>query len=348
MANTTTMKQWVVRSDKDGLDGMVFVDAPLPQVGENDVHVKLHSAALNYRDVAIPKGTFLLPYKLPVVPASDGAGEVVEVGSRVNKWKKGDRVITLFNQGHQYGPVDPVTAATGLGGTIDGTLRQYGVFNENGVVRAPGNLSYAEASTLTGAPLTSWNALYGLRPLKAGETVLVQGTGGVSISALQLAKAGGAKVIATTSSSEKAEKLKALGADHVINYKENPEWGLIARKLTHNESGVDHILEVGGFSTFTQSLKAIKYEGIITLIGFLGGNSGEAPPSALEALTSMCTIRAIYVGSKAQMEEMVAAYENKDIRPVVDSKQFSLAQVKEAFEYLGAQKHIGKVCVQIE
>lgn len=123
----------------------------------------------------------------------------------------------------------------------------------------------------------------------------------------------------------------------MINYKENPEWGLIARKLTQNESGVDHILEVGGFATFIQSLKAIKYEGIITLIGFLGGNSGEAPPSALDALTSMCTIRAIYVGSKAQMEEMVAAYENNNIHPVVDSKLFSLAQAKEAFEYLVSQ-----------
>ncbi|KAH7142676.1 hypothetical protein B0J13DRAFT_444720 [Dactylonectria estremocensis] len=341
------MKQWVVQTDKKGLDGMVFVDAPLPQVGENDILVKLHSAALNYRDAAIPKGTFLLPYKLPVVPASDGAGEVIEVGSRVSKWKKGDRVVTLFNQGHQYGPVDPIAAATGLGGTIDGTLRQYGVFSENGVVRAPKNLNYAEASTLTGAPLTAWNAFYGLKPLKAGQTVLVQGTGGVSVCALQLAKAAGAKVIATTSSQEKAEKLKEFGADHVINYKENPEWGQIARKLTANESGIDHILEVGGFGTLTQSLKAIKYEGIITLIGFLGGNSGETPPSALEALTSMCTIRAVYVGSKAQMEDMVAAYESNDIHPVVDSKSFSLEQAKEAFEYLGAQKHIGKVCVQI-
>ncbi|TVY80243.1 Zinc-type alcohol dehydrogenase-like protein [Fusarium oxysporum f. sp. cubense] len=265
-------------------------------------------------------------------PASDGANEVVEVGSGVSKWKKGDRVITLFNQSHQFGPISPTIAATGLGGTIDDILRQYGVFNEDGVVRAPSNVGFAEASTLTGAPLTSWNALYGFRPLKAGETVLVQGTGGVSISALQLAKAGGAKVIAITSSLEKAEKLKALGADHVINHKENPEWGPIARKSTHDESG---------------SLKAIKYQGVMSLIGFLGANSGEAPPSALETLSSMCIMRAIYVDSKAQMEEMVTAYEN-DIHPAVDSKSFTVEQAKEAFEYLGAQKHIGKVCVQIE
>ncbi|EMT72610.1 hypothetical protein FOC4_g10004080 [Fusarium odoratissimum] len=299
------MKQCIVCSDKNDLDGMVFVDAPVRQVVENDVLIKLRSAALNYRDITIPMGKFVFAYKLPV------------------KWKKGDRVITPFNQSHQFGPISPAIAATGLGGTIDGALRQYGVFNEDGVVRAPSNISFAEARTFTGAPLTSWNALYGFRPLKVGETVLVQGTGGVSISALQLAKAGGAKVIAITSSSEKAEKLKALGADHVINHKDNPEWGPTTRKSTHDESGVDHILEIGGFGTLAQSLKAIKYQGVMSLIGFLGANS-------------------------AQMEEMVTAYENNSIHPAVDSKSFSLEQAKEAFEYLGALKHIGKVCVQIK
>ncbi|KAK2130564.1 hypothetical protein NOF04DRAFT_1342611 [Fusarium oxysporum II5] len=293
------MKQCIVCSDKNDLDGMVFVDAPVRQVVENDVLIKLRSAALNYRDITIP----------------------------MHKWKKGDRVITPFNQSHQFGPISPAIAATGLGGTIDGALRQYGVFNEDGVVRAPSNISFAEARTFTGAPLTSWNALYGFRPLKVGETVLVQGTGGVSISALQLAKAGGAKVIAITSSSEKAEKLKALGADHVINHKDNPEWGPTTRKSTHDESGVDHILEIGGFGTLAQSLKAIKYQGVMSLIGFLGANS---------------------VDWKAQMEEMVTAYENNSIHPAVDSKSFSLEQAKEAFEYLGALKHIGKVCVQIK
>ncbi|KAH7210108.1 chaperonin 10-like protein [Fusarium oxysporum] len=282
------MKQCIVCSDKNDLDGMVFVDAPVRQVVENDVLIKLRSAALNYRDITIPMGKFVFAYKLP------------------HKWKKGDRVITPFNQSHQFGPISPAIAATGLGGTIDGALRQYGVFNDDGVVRAPSNISFAEARTFTGAPLTSWNALYGFRPLKVGETVLVQGTGGVSISALQ-----------------KAEKLKALGADHVINHKDNPEWGPTTRKSTHDESGVDHILEIGGFGTLAQSLKAIKYQGVMSLIGFLGANSGEAPPSALETLSSI-------------------------IHPAVDSKSFSLEQAKEAFEYLGALKHIGKACVQIK
>ncbi|KAM0083285.1 hypothetical protein ACKRZS_004495 [Fusarium odoratissimum] len=276
MANTTTMKQCIVCSDKNDLDGMVFVDAPVRQVVENDVLIKLRSAALNYRDITIPMGKFVFAYKLPV--------DLHQMGP--TKWLRWAQELAQMEEG-------PAIAATGLGGTIDGALRQYGVFNEDGVVRAPSNISFAEARTFAGAPLTSWNALYGFRPLKVGETVLVQGTGGVSISALQLAKAGGAKVIAITSSSEKAEKLKALGADHVINHKDNPEWGLTTRKSTHDESGVDHILEIGGFGTLAQSLKAIKYQGVMSLIGFLGANSGEAPPSALETLSSMYIMRAI-------------------------------------------------------
>jgi len=240
-------------------------------------------------------------------------------------------VVTLFNQDHQFGPIDAAASKSGLGGCLDGTLRQYGVFSENGVVRAPKNLNPVESATLTCAGLTSWNALYGLKPLKPGEWVLVQGTGGVSLFALQFAKAAGATVIATTSTAEKAEQLKKLGADYVINYVEDPKWGETARKLTPGGVGVDHVIEVGGAGTMTQSLECIKFEGIISIIGFLGGAAPK--DNILETLSRICTVRGVYVGSRAQLEEMVAAIEANDIHPVVDQKVFTLETAREAYDY---------------
>ncbi|KAI1293128.1 hypothetical protein F5Y03DRAFT_334848 [Xylaria venustula] len=345
MAVPTSQKQWTVTGTGKGFDTLQYGDGEVPKVGENDVLIKLHAASLNYRDLIIPRGQYPFPTRFPVVAASDGAGEVVEVGSKVSQWKKGDRVVTLFNQGHQYGAIDIPAAGTGVGGVVDGTLRQYAVFNERGVVRAPKNLSYAEAATLTCAGLTSWNALYGLKPIKPGDTVLVQGTGGVSLFALQFAKAAGATVIATTSSKDKEEQVKKLGADHVINYKDDENWGETARKLTTGGAGVDVVIEVGGANTAEQSLKAVKYEGTIAIIGFLGGAKVQA--SILECLTNICTARGVYVGSRQQMEDMVAAIEANDIHPVVDSKVFTLEQAKEAYEYQWNRGHVGKISIKI-
>ncbi|EMR65750.1 hypothetical protein MGN70_008877 [Eutypa lata] len=341
----SNQKQWSVTGTDKGFDSLQLVDAPVPQVGENEVLVKLRAASLNYRDLIIPKGMYPFATRFPVVAGSDGAGEVVEVGAKVSRFAKGDRVVTLFNQGHQFGPIDAAAAGTGLGGVLDGTLRQYGVFNESGLVSAPKNLDFGEASTLTCAGLTSWNALYGLKPLKPGETVLVQGTGGVSVFALQFARAAGATVIATTSSSEKAEELKKLGAHHVINYKEDTNWGETAKKLTGGV-GADHVIEVGGAATLEQSLKAVKYEGVISIIGFLGGAQGM--PTIIECLNHICTTRGVYVGSRALMEDMVRAIEANDIHPVVDKKVFDFDKTKEAYEYQWAQQHFGKVVVKID
>ncbi|KAI1204737.1 NAD(P)-binding protein [Annulohypoxylon truncatum] len=345
MAPSTT-KQWTITGKDKGFDGLELTEAPIPKIGENDVLVKLHAASLNYRDLIIPKGMYPFATKFPVVAASDGAGEVVEVGPKVSKWKKGDKVVTLFNQGHQYGPVDFASSVTGLGGVLDGALRQHGVFNENGLVRAPKNLSHVEASTLSCAALTSWNALYGLKQLKPGEWVLVEGTGGVSIFALQFAKAAGAKVIATTSSAAKGETLKKLGADHVINYREDPNWGETAKKLTPGGQGVHHVVEVGGQGTVEQSLKAVKFEGIISVIGFLGGAQPKA--SVLDTLTHICTARGVYVGSRELMEDMIAAIEANDIHPVVDKEVFDFEKAKEAYSYMWDQKHFGKLVIKIE
>lgn len=285
-----------------------------------------------------------------MVPASDGAGTVEAVGSGVTRFAKGDKVLTLFNQAHLAGSLDGYSVTTGVGGTIDGALRQYGAYDEQGLVRMPANLDFLQGSTLTCAGLTAWNGLYGLesRALKPGDWVLTQGTGGVSMFAVQFAKAAGAKVIATTSSAEKGEKLKALGADHVINYKTEPNWGEAAKKLTPGGRGVQHILEVGGPNTMAQSLKAISIDGVISIIGFLGGAKGEQQPTFLECLNNICTVRGVLVGNRMQFEEMNRAVEANDIKPVVDEKVFSLDQTKEAYQYMWDQKHFGKLCIKID
>ncbi|KAJ5365280.1 hypothetical protein N7517_008166 [Penicillium concentricum] len=341
------MKQWVAENKDNGFDGLTFKDASIPKVGENEVLVKMEAASLNYRDLIIPKGAYPFPLKFPVVVGSDGAGEVAEVGSKVTEFREGDKVVTLFNQGHQYGPIDARASQTGLGGVIDGTLREYGVFNETGLVKSAKNLSPLENSTLTCAALTSWNALYGLRPLRPGQVVLVQGTGGVSMFALQFAKGAGATVIATTSSAQKVEKLRKLGADHIINYRDDPNWGETARTLTPDQAGVDYVIEVGGAGTLAQSFKCIKYEGIINVIGFLGGVDPKGLPSILDSLSNICTIRGVYVGSKALMRDMVRAIEANNIHPIMDQKVFSLEQTREAYAYMWAQKHFGKVTIKI-
>lgn len=247
------------------------------------------------------------------------------------------------------GSIDANSINTGTGGLIDGSLQEYGVYDEQGLVALPSNLNFLEGATLTCAGLTAWNALYGLsdRRLTPGDWVLTQGTGGVSIFAVQFAKAAGARVIATTSSQDKADRLKELGADHIINYKEDANWGETAKKLTGGV-GVQHVLEVGGPGTMKQSLQAIGFDGVISIIGFLGGAKAEKEPSFLEALTNICTVRGVYVGSRALMEEMTRAIEANNIKPVVDKKVFKLAETKEAYQYMWDQKHFGKLCISIE
>ncbi|PQE10253.1 alcohol dehydrogenase protein [Rutstroemia sp. NJR-2017a WRK4] len=342
-----TTKAWRIHG-QDGFESLKFnTEDKVPELGANDVLVKFHAASLNYRDLIMPKGQYPFPQNDKVVPCSDGAGEVIAVGPKVTRFQPGAKVLTLFNQAHIGGSLDPATLQTGLGGAIDGTLRQHGVFNENGLVEMPSTLNYLEASTLPCAALTAWNSLFGLRPLKPGQTVLTQGTGGVSIFALQFAKSCGARVIATTSSASKAATLKSLGADHVINYKEVPSWGEHAKSLTPHGVGVDHILEVGGPNTMAQSLHAIKIDGVISIIGFLAGNAKEQP-GFLDALMRICTVRGILVGSREQFEDMNRAIDANNIKPVVDEKVFTLEEAKDAYQYMWDQKHFGKLAIKIE
>ncbi|MCJ1291161.1 hypothetical protein MMC34_002704 [Xylographa carneopallida] len=348
MAPSTTA-QWTVEGTS-GFDSLKFTkDAPIHSLGERDVLINFHYASLNYRDLIIPKGQYPFGFKSSVVPGSDGAGTVEAVGSGVTRFKKGDKVLTLFNQGHLAGSLTPTTIATGVGGVVDGTLRQYGAFDEQGLVAMPETLDFQQGSTLTCAALTAWNALYGLESssLKPGETVLTQGTGGVSIFALQFAKAAGARVIATTSSDAKAETLKKLGADHIINYKTDENWGETAKKLSPGGLGVDHIIEVGGPKTIKQSFDAVKIDGVITVIGFLAGHSKDEP-SFLQVLQSTCVVRGALVGSREQFEKMNKAIDANGIKPVVDEKVFGLEELKEAYQYMWDQKHFGKLTVKID
>ena len=271
-----------------------------------------------------------------MIPASDGAGIIVAVGPGVKRFKAGDDVVSLFNQGYIAGALTPPLLAAGTGGAVDGVLRQFAVWSEENLVASPQNLDLKEASTLSCAALTAWNALYGIegRQLRNGQTVLTQGTGGVSIFALQFAKAAGARVIATTSSAKKAKALKDLGADHVINYKEDTNWGETAQKLSPNGYGVDFVVEVGGPETMKQSLIAIKREGIITIIGFLAGRAGSEQPGFLDVLTHGCVVRGVLVGSRIQFEEMNAAIECANIKPVVDEKVFPFERLQEAYQYM--------------
>ncbi|KAF7910502.1 uncharacterized protein EAE98_012034 [Botrytis deweyae] len=343
-----TTKTWRIEGS-NGFDSLKYdTQATLPELGANDVLVKFHAASLNYRDLIIPKGQYPFPLRDGIIPGSDGAGEVLAVGSKVTRFTPGAKVLTLFSQTHYGGSLDHLSIQSGLGGAVDGTLRQHGVFNENGLVDMPSSLSYLEGATLPCAAVTAWNALYGLKPLKPGDVVLTQGTGGVSIFAVQFAKAAGATVIATTSSESKASTLKKLGADHVINYKTTPEWGAHAKSLTPKSAGVAHILEVGGPTTMAQSLQAIKIDGVISIIGFVGGQANEKEPGFLDCLTNVCTVRGLLVGSREMFEDMNRSIDANGIKPVVDEKVFGLDELKEAYQYMWDQKHFGKLAIKIE
>lgn len=261
-------------------------------------------------------------------------------------------MITILNQKHFAGSLDAQTADSGLGGSIDGTLRSIGAFDEQGLVKMPSSLSFIEAATLSCAGLTAWNALFGLlaKELTAGQWLLTQGTGGVSLFALKLAKAVGARVIATTSSNEKAKLLEKLGADYIINYRETPNWGEVAKGLTGGV-GIDLVVEVAGAVTMRQSVASLKLDGLISVVGFVGGEAnGAEVPNLLDPWLKHYTVRGISVGSRQQMEAMCRAIEAnlENLRPVIDPKVFKLDQVKEAYEYLRTGQNLGKVCVNLE
>ncbi|KAK7416681.1 hypothetical protein QQX98_005007 [Neonectria punicea] len=336
MALPETTMQWVVKRP-DGPSGLEMQDAPIPQLGDNDVLIKVHAISLNYHDVGTIRGHYEHSL-LDVIPVSDGSGVVLAVGSSIKDFQPGDRVTTVMNGAHQSGPLKPHYVNLLLGNAYHGVLQKYLVVPVQYIMPLPRNLSFIEGSTL---PVAQG------RPPLPGQWVLTQGTGGVSTFAILFAKASGAKVIATTSSAEKAERLKRMGADHVLNYKEVQDWGEQAKALTPGGEGVDFVVEIGGGATFKQSLSAVKMDGLVSVVGLRAGVNPAEQPVLLDMFFRFCTTRIAYVGPRSQFVEMNRAIEANDIKPVIDEQIFGLEEARDAFAYLESMKHFGKVCIEV-
>ncbi|UKZ74888.1 hypothetical protein TrVFT333_002558 [Trichoderma virens FT-333] len=347
-----TFKQWTL-SDVNGLESLHISSAIIPSIiNDYDVLVNFHFASLNYRDILIAQVmstfSFLLatpasisgknsfPLKKGVVPVSDGAGVVVSVGPKVTAFRAGDRVAPTFMRDHIAGPITPAAVLSSLGAVVDGTLREYGVYPEHGLVRIADSLSLLEASSLPCAGVTAWTSLYGDRRMQPGDVVLTQGTSGVSLFALQLAVAAGATVIATTSSTEKIQLLKSLGATHVLNYRQDKNWGETAKSLTRDGAGVDIVVE------------AVRMGGIISLVGHLDSSEPLDPPfNPIEVLASQATIRAIGVGNRQDFVALMRAIDASHIKPVIDKKVFRMDEAREAYQHMLDRKHLGKVVIDL-
>lgn len=334
------MKAFEIR--EFGLEKLALTDREERRPGVGEVLVRMKAASLNYRDYMVVQGTYNPKMRLPMIPLSDGAGVVEEVGKDVSRFKKGDRVAACFMQKWIDGPPTPEKGASALGGSIDGVLREFAVFSENGLVSVPDHLSFEEAATLPCAAVTAWHALFEHSPMAPGQTVLLQGTGGVSIFALQFAVAAGLRTIVTSSSDEKLARARELGADETVNYKRTPNWDEEARKLTAG-AGVDHVVEVGGSDTMPRSLRAVRTGGTISVIGVLSGKESSVSPASI--LMNSVRLQGIYVGSRAMFESMNRAISFQQIRPVID-KVFPWLETPAALQYFAKQQHFGKVCLE--
>jgi NADPH:quinone reductase-like Zn-dependent oxidoreductase len=333
------MKLWQISSF--GVDSLEFAERPDPEPGLDEVKVKIRAASFNYRDLMMIKGSYNPKMKLPRIPCSDGAGEVVAVGENVTAWKRGDRVAGIFLQNWIDGP--PTTSKTkgALGGDIDGMLAEFVVLKAAGVVAIPEHLSFAEASTLPCAAVTAWNALVRAN-LKPGDTVLVQGTGGVSVFALQFARLMGMRVLGTSSSNEKLDRARALGLHVGFNYRESPEWDLWAVQQTGGE-GVDLVVEVGGVGTLPRSLSAVRMGGTIAQIGVLASAAGPLPLPMI--LHKQVRLQGIYVGSRSDFETMNRCIALTKLIPVVES--LSWMQVRDVLRRMESGSHFGKLVVEV-
>lgn len=323
------------------LDGLRLHEEQVPRPQRGELLLRVHAVSLNYRDLALLEGRILKPAIAGAVPVSDGAAEIIEVGEGVDDFQVGDRVIGLFHPRWFGGPKVPERAIGSYGYDQDGWLTEYKVVSREAVVALPDGLTYEEGATLPCAAVTAWNAISGHQPVRVGHNVLTLGSGGVSVFALQYAKAAGARVIATTSSAAKASRLKALGADEVINYRETADWGKKVRSLTA-ERGVDRVVEVGGPATIKQSLQCVAYDGEVVLVGFLG-ESGAAL-DYFDLMGAGAGIRSTNVGDRAMLQATVQATLAGGIKPVIDHV-FPFAEARLAFEHLRSGQHFGKVVI---
>lgn len=326
-----------------GLDHLVRTERPQPEPGPGQVRVRVSAVSLNYRDLMMVRGEYNPRQPLPLVPCSDGVGTIETLGPGVEGVAVGDRVAGLFAQRWSAGAPTADALRSTLGGPLDGMLAEQVVLDAHGVVPVPDHLDDAEAATLPCAALTAWSALVTLGRVRAGDVVLVQGTGGVSSFALDFACMHGARVIATTGSVHKAEGLRQRGAWQVIHHPTVPQWGKAARALTGGE-GVDHVIEVGGVGTLAQSLRAVRPGGTVSLIGVLAG--GTADLSLTPALMTQVRIQGVFVGHREGFLAMSRAITQHQLRPRVD-RTFEFEDARAAFEHLASGAHEGKVCIRV-
>lgn len=322
-------------------NALVLAERPEPIPGPGQVVVRVRAVSLNYRDLVILDNP---AQPTPRIPISDGAGEVVAVGAGVTRVAVGDHVAATFFQNWTAGPTFAAIHDAALGGSLDGMLAEKVALSEEGVVRLPDHLTYEEAATLPCAAVTAWMALVEQGGLKAGDTVLLLGTGGVSLFGLQFAKMHGARVILTSSSDAKRERARALGADETINYRATPDWEKAVWALT-GKRGVDHVLEVGGAGTLEKSLRAVRYGGIVSLIGVLTGFGAQINP--IPIMQKSARLQGIYVGSRATFEAMNRAIAQATLKPIID-RVYPFAEAYAAYDYLKSGAHFGKVVISVE
>ncbi len=326
--------------DQTGPDSLRLVEIPQPQPGVGQVLVRVRANALNYRDLMIADGRYG-KIKPPLIPLSDGTGEIVAVGAGVTRWKTGDRVAGIFFQGWTTGAFRREVPGTALGGAQSGMLAEFVVLSEEGIVAIPPHLSFEEAATLPCSAVTAWHALVAHGKVSAADTVLLLGTGGVSMFALQIAKLHGARVIITSSSDEKLAQAKKLGADETINYRTTPEWDEEVFRLT-NKAGVNHIVEVGGAGTFPKSLRSLAIGGQVHVVGGVSGFTSDVP--LREILGKLATVRGIFVGSRDMFEAMNRALAAHKTKPVID-RVFPFTEAAAAYRQLQSGSHFGKVVI---
>jgi NADPH:quinone reductase-like Zn-dependent oxidoreductase len=332
-----------------GIEHLQQTELPELQIAPGTVLIKIHAVSLNYRDLMMVKGLYNARMALPRIPCSDGAGEIIVVGEGVSRVKVGDRVCGIFMQRWLDGPLTAAKSEAALGGDVDGMLAEYVLLDQEGVVRFPEHLTYEEAATLPCAGVTAWNALHHggnpAHPALSGETVVIQGTGGVSLFALQFAKLLGANVLGTSSSEEKLARAYALGLAAGCNYKQRPDWSKWVSEITAG-AGADRIIEVGGAGTLGQSLRATRVGGTIAQIGVLSGAATSDPLALGPILHKQLRIQGIYVGSRAMFEEMNAAIAEANLHPVID-QVFARHQVQDAFLHMQSASHFGKIVIQL-
>ena len=335
------MHTWEIISG-DGVDALHLGERETPIPGPGQVRVRMNANSINYRDLITIEGAGARKLPFSIVPNSDGAGVITAVGEGV-KLKEGDRVTSCFFEEWVAGEISAPVMASALGGARQGVLAEEVILPEDGVIHTPAGLTDEEASTLPCAALTAWHALTLPRPVKAGETVLLLGTGGVSVFAQQFCTMMGARTIVTSSSDDKLEKMKSLGAGEVINYRTNPEWDAAVLELTGG-SGVDRVVEVGGPGTFDRSVNAVRVGGIIGLIGVLTGMSGATNPTSI--MRKSITVRGIYVGSRAMFGDMNRAIEAHNLKPMID-QTFDFKDARSAYHAMRGAGHFGKLVIKM-